>query len=154
METDAMETDAMDLTFDIKKLADRETYEALVTNMAGRDLDAHNEARDDARHRLDAVLPPEARDALVSWSDVSVDGAAMREEAAARAGLALGIGVGAALAAHPHEDASALATVASDVVSSVLAGPMPAPRAQALATLVIETLRRASAATSTRGPTT
>ena len=140
----------MELTFDLKHLTDRDTYETLVSNMAGGALDLQAEARSDARRRLEAVLPPEARDALVSWSDVVVDGAAMREEAAARAGLALGIGVGAALATHPDGDAADLAEVASNVVTSVLAGPMPAPKAAALATLVIETLRRASDATGAR----
>ena len=138
----------MELTFDLKHLTDRDTYETLVSNMAGGALDLQAEARSDARRRLEAVLPPEARDALVSWSDVVVDGAAMREEAAARAGLALGIGAGAALVTHP--DAADLAEVASNVVTSVLAGPMPAPKAAALATLVIETLRRASDATGAR----
>lgn len=140
----------MNLDFDIKHLTDRATYEALVANMAGPELERTDHARTEARRALEAMLPADARDAWVNWSDTAVDSATMREEAAARVGVALGVGVGAALAAHPDEDPAELAAVASDVVTSVLAGPLPTPLAQDVARLVIQTLERASAATSGR----
>lgn len=137
----------MNLEFDIKHLADPSVYDALVANLAGPHLEALERTRAEARRALEAALPPEARGLLLTWSDAAVDATCAREEAAARVGLALGVGVGAALAAHPDEDPAPLATTAADVVISVMAGPLPAPLAVDVARLVMDTLDRARRAT-------
>lgn len=137
----------MNLELDIRHFTDSTTYEALVAQAAGPVLEEVDRGRSVARRALEATLPPDARPLLIAWSDAAVDSASRREEAAARVGLALGVGVGAALAAHPNEDPAPLATTAADVVCSLMAGPLSPPKAQEVALLVMRSLERARQAT-------
>lgn len=132
----------MNLILDIKNLTDQSTYESIVTALGGEPLDVHVAAQRSARIALERVLPDPTHAAFLTYTDAATDGAVVREDAAVRAGLLLGLGVGVALNAYPDEDPGALARLSSDVVAGVLAADVTPVIAQDVARRVLRALAR------------
>ena len=93
----------MNLILDIRNLTDRETFDGMIAALGGGALDEHTTAQRTARLDLERGLAEETRPVFLTYSDALTDGAGVREEAAARAGLLLGVGIGVGAAAAARE---------------------------------------------------
>lgn len=132
----------MNLTLDIKNLTDRQTLEDMIATLGGEALDQHARARKDARIQLERALSDGQRAAWITYSDAVNDGAGVREDAAIRAGLLLGVGVGVAINAYPDHDVLPVATFAADIVSGVVGAGVGSVVAQDIARQVLRALGR------------
>ena len=132
----------MNLNLDIRNLTDRETFDGMIAALGGEDLDRHTTAQRTARLTLERGLTEQTRPAFLTYSDATNDGAGVREEAAARAGLLLGVGIGVALNAYPEQDAISVAHVAAEVVAGVVSAGVGSVIAQDIARQVLRALAR------------
>ena len=132
------------MNLEIRNLIDRSTFEALIERLGGVPLSEHEQQRRAARRALEGLLSGDQRPVFNLYSDAVTDSAGVREDAATRAGLALGVGVGVALHAWPDRDVGALATFAAELVAGVLGADVGATVAQDLAEQVLRVLARLS----------
>ena len=134
----------MNLILDIRNLTDRETFDGMIAALGGGALDEHATTQRAARIALERGLTEETRPAYLTYSDAMTDGAGVREEAAARAGLLLGVGIGVGLNAYPDHDAIPVAQFAADVVAGVVSAGVGSVVAQDIARQVLRALARLS----------
>ena len=87
-------------------------------------------------------MPSDQRSAFIAYSDAVTDHEGTRADAATRAGLLLGVGVGVALNAYPDHDVPPIATFAADLVSGVVGAGVGSAVAQDIARQVLRALAR------------
>lgn len=126
----------------IEDLTTRESYEDLLARLGGEPLAAQRDRLRATRGRLQAALTPDLRELYLDSVDAVCDANALREEAAVQAALALGVGLGAALASCPDEPSATVLATASGVVSAVLGSGLSAPDAHEVARAALDALRR------------
>lgn len=131
----------------VEHCIDRETFEQMIENIGDRALATKQRQQETSRRALEAVLPAEVLPAYRTHSDAVSEAFTIREFAAARVSLTLGVGIGAALAAYPDETPETLVAVASGAVRAVLAVPVEPGAAQDMVEFVLKTLRRVTVST-------
>lgn len=107
------------MKLDIRHLMTPETYEGVIDAMGGGKL---NPARAGALKALTEAVPPGAREHIIAYSDALIDEMAHREQVAVHLGVRVGVGIGALLVRFPERDSTELATLATDVVTTLLSG--------------------------------
>lgn len=126
----------------VDDLCTRDQFEALVARMGGEPLAAQSEVVRDTRTRLQVSLASDQREAWLSHADALSDAGALREEAAVRAALALGVGLGAALTRCGDAPAAAVVETASGVIGALLGSRLNARDADAAARAALDAVQR------------
>lgn len=125
---------------------DRDTFEAMVQQVGGGELDLAVAAARTARRELEGVVPRDHHSAFVVAVDAATDANAARERATTRVALVHGIAIGAALAGFPEDDDEKVAQTGARVASALLASGLPGSAAVALNRTVLDVLGRADVA--------
>lgn len=128
------------LNWRLDAVMDREAYEALLERLGGAGLARQLAAQREARLALQATLSGDQRAGFITYADAATDAAAVREEAASRAGLCCDVAIGTALARFPELDPDAVVDAASGAVGAVLGADLPPELARQVASVTIAAL--------------
>lgn len=120
----------------------RDAYEALLGRLAGDALADQLGQQRAACQRIQGQLSAAQQPLFLTYADAAADHAALREEAVARAGLCLGVGVGAALTRFPEQAPEALMQTAARAVGLVLGASLPVDVADEVARAALGALAR------------
>lgn len=130
------------MNLDIRNLTDQETFEVMIARLGGDAISERAQTRQTTRRALESALSGDTRSLFIAYADAVTEHEGAREDAATRAGLLLGVGVGVALNAYPDHDVPSIATLAADVVSGVIGAGVGPAVAQDIARQVLRALAR------------